>query len=156
MLPRSRVIPLFVSNALSGQKLPLYGDGLQVRNWLYVEDHCLGILHALKKGSAGEIYNISSKTELKNIEITRRILRILNKPVSLIERVKDRLGHDRRYAINSSKLRKLGWLEKYSFDRTFVNTVLWNRDHEEWWKAIKKKKHFIQYYRKAYAGRGSS
>ena len=148
------MIPLFISNALCGEKLPLYGDGRQVRNWIYVEDHALAILHALKKGKPGEIYNISSKTELRNIELTKRLLGILGKPESLIRRVTDRLGHDRRYAIDSSKLRALGWKERFSFERAFTDTVLWYERHEDWWKAIKrKKKGFLDFYRKAYAGR---
>jgi len=146
-----KVIPLFVSNALGGKNLPLYGDGRQIRNWIYVEDHCRGILHALKKGKAGEIYNISSNTELENIVLTRLILKTLSKSETMIEPVKDRLGHDRRYAINSSKLRALGWKEKHSFDTAFRSTVLWYRDHEAWWQAIKQKQEgFQSYYAKAY------
>jgi dTDP-glucose 4,6-dehydratase len=149
-----KVIPLFVSNALSGEKLPLYGDGRQVRNWIHVEDHCLGILHALKKGEGGQIYNISSKTELENIDLTKRILNILGKRESMIQRVADRLGHDRRYAIDSSKLRKLGWKEKHPFEKAFTDTVLWYERNQSWWKAIKnKKKGFKDFYRKAYSVR---
>ena len=128
-----KVVPLFVSNALAGKNLPLYGDGRQIRNWIYVDDHCRGILHALKKGKAGEVYNISSDTELENIDLTSLILKTLGKSESLIERVKDRLGHDRRYAISSTKLRALGWKEKHSFNTAFRSTVLWYRDHEAWW-----------------------
>ncbi len=146
-----KVIPLFISNALGGKTLPLYGDGRQVRNWIYVDDHCRGILHALKKGKAGEIYNISSETELENIVLTRLILKVLGKPESLIEHVTDRLGHDRRYAISSAKLRALGWKEKHPFDEAFRSTVLWYRDHKIWWEAIKEKKdEFQSYYTKAY------
>lgn len=149
-----KVIPLFVSNALTGKKLPLYGDGRQVRNWIYVEDHCRGILHALKEGKTGEIYNISSVTEMENIELTRRLLKILDKPATLVQKVTDRLGHDRRYAIDSSKLRRLGWSEKASFKKAFPETILWYRTHEAWWKAIKEKQEdFKRFYRKAYAGR---
>lgn len=149
-----KVIPLFVSNALSGEKLPLYGDGLHVRNWLHVDDHCRGILAALKKGKKGEAYNISSDVYLTNIELTRRILKILGKPVSLIKKVKDRIGHDRRYAIRSFKLRSLGWEEKADFDRALSDTVLWYEKNREWWKAIKEKNsNFRDYYAKAYAGR---
>jgi dTDP-glucose 4,6-dehydratase len=149
-----KVIPLFVSNALMDQKLPLYGDGRQIRNWIYVEDHCRGILHALLKGKTGEIYNISSVTEMENVELTQRLLKILDKPSALIQKVTDRLGHDRRYAIDSSKLRALGWSEKALFENAFRETVLWYRVHEAWWQAIKEKKNdFKKYYRKAYAGR---
>jgi dTDP-glucose 4,6-dehydratase len=103
-----KVIPLFVSNALSDRKLPLYGDGLQVRNWLHAEDHASGIITAFEKGKKGEIYNIASDEYVKNIEMTRRVLKILGKPDSLIQKVKDRPGHDRRYAMDASKIKKLG------------------------------------------------
>jgi dTDP-glucose 4,6-dehydratase len=149
-----KVVPLFVSNALMGEKLPLYGDGKQVRNWIYVEDHARAILHALKKGRPGQIYNISSSVEMKNIDLTKRLLRLLGKSDSMVKRVKDRQGHDRRYAIDSSKLRALGWNEKHTFDRAFADTVLWYERHQGWWKAIKeKKKGFQDFYKKAYAGR---
>lgn len=147
-----KVIPLFVSNALSGQKLPLYGDGLQIRNWIYVEDHCRGILTAYKKGKKGEAYNISSRNYLTNLELTRRLLKALGKPESMIERVQDRLGHDRRYAIDSSKLQKLGWKEVFGFQSAFLSTIRWYQEHEAWWRAIKEKSAgFKKYYRKAYA-----
>lgn len=149
-----KVIPLFISNALSDEPLPLYGDGKQVRNWIYVEDHCRGILRAFDKGKKGGVYNISSRTYLTNIELTRRILKLLDKPVSLIRRVEDRLGHDRRYAIDSRKLKSLGWKEMFSFDEAFCATVQWYRENEAWWKSIKEKSHeFRNYYVKAYAGR---
>lgn len=146
-----KVIPLFVSNALSGEKLPLYGDGRQVRNWLYVEDHCRGILTVFKKGRSGEAYNIASSVYLRNEELTARILKILGKPKNLVQKVKDRVGHDRRYAIDSKKLRALGWQEAFSFEQAFEKTVLWYRDHPDWWKAIKEKSaDFKRYYQKAY------
>ncbi len=146
-----KVIPLFVSNALSGMKLPLYGDGLQVRNWIHVADHCSGILTAFQKGRKGEAYNVSSKNYLTNIDLTRRLLKILGKPESIIERVQDRLGHDRRYAIDPSKLRALGWKEAHSFDEALVSTVRWYCDHESWWRKIKEKSaEFKNFYRKAY------
>ena len=136
----------FVSEACATHRVP----------WIYVDDHCRGILHALKKGKPGEIYNISSKTEMTNIELTRRLLKALDRPESLIESVKDRLGHDRRYAIDSSKLRRLGWKEKTAFGPAFHDTVLWYRENESWWKAIKdKKEEFGQYYAKVYGQRGS-
>ena len=149
-----KVIPLFVSNALTGKKLPLYGDGKQRRNWIYVDDHAAGILMAFKKGKVGEIYNISSRTELENIDLTRRLLKVLGKSWSLVERVADRLGHDRRYAIDSSKLRALGWKEAYPFALAFESTVLWYREHENWWRAIQEKKgEFQSFYAKAYGKR---
>ena len=146
-----KVIPLFVSNALSGKKLPLYGDGRQIRNWIYVDDHCRGILHAMKKGKVGEIYNISSDTELENIKLTKLLLKTLGRSESLIERVKDRLGHDRRYAISSKKLRTLGWREKHPFGAALRDTVRWYCEHETWWQRIQgKEKGFRSYYAKAY------
>lgn len=149
-----KVIPLFVSNALSGERLPLYGDGRQVRNWIHVSDHACAILHAVKKGKPGNIYNISSVTEMENIVLTKKLLRILGRPQTLIQRVADRQGHDRRYAVDSSKLRALGWKERQAFERAFMDTVLWYETRQSWWRAIKeKKKEFKDYYRKAYAGR---
>ncbi len=149
-----KVIPLFVSNAIAGEALPLYGDGRQVRNWIYVEDHARAILHTLKNGKSGEIYNISSATEMENIVLTKKLLNLLGKSTKLIKRVKDRQGHDRRYAIDSSKLRVLGWKEKAVFDRAFADTVLWYEYHQSWWRAIKAKQNeFQSFYRKAYAGR---
>jgi len=146
-----KVIPLFVSHALSDEPLPLYGNGLQVRNWMFVEDHCRGILRVFQKGKSGEAYNISTSTYLTNIDLTRRLLRLLGKPESLIKKVKDRLGHDRRYAIHPGKLKKLGWRETFSFDQSLRETVLWYRENQDWWKAIKEKgEDFKRYYEKAY------
>lgn len=148
-----KVIPLFVSNALGDQPLPLYGDGRQVRNWIHVEDHCRGIITAYRKGRAGEVYNISSPDSLRNIDLTRKILRILGKPESLIRRVADRIGHDRRYAIRSDKLGALGWKIARPFEESLRETVLWYRDNQPWWRAIRAKSgEFQTYYRRAYAG----
>lgn len=147
-----KVIPLFVSNALSNQKLPLYGDGLQVRNWIFVEDHCRAIIQAFRKGKSGEAYNISSAISMTNIQLTRLVLKILGKPESLIQKVKDRLGHDRRYAIDSKKLRSLGWKEIFSFEKAIRETVTWYQENQAWWKAIKEKSEdFKSYMQKAYA-----
>lgn len=149
-----KVIPLFVSNALSDQRLPLYGDGLQVRNWIFVEDHCRAIIHAFRKGKSGEAYNISSAISMTNIQLTRLVLKILGKPESLIQKVKDRLGHDRRYAIDSKKLRSLGWKEIFSFEKALRETVIWYQENQAWWKTIKEKSEdFKNYYAKAYEGR---
>ena len=146
-----KVIPLFVSNALLDQPLPLYGDGLQIRNWMHVEDHCRGILRAFKKGKPGEVYNISTPFYLKNIDLTRRILKILDKPASLIKKIKDRIGHDRRYAINPVKIKKLGWKPQRSFESSLEETVLWYQENKAWWQTIKEKKEdFKVYYAKAY------
>ena len=150
-----KVIPLFVSNAISGQSLPLYGDGLQVRNWMHVEDHCRGILHVFKKGRSGEAYNISTPFYLTNIDLTRRILKILGKPSSLIKKVKDRTGHDRRYAITPKKIVALGWKPVCDFKESLRETVLWYKENSAWWEAIKdKKEDFKAYYAKAYQDRG--
>lgn len=152
-----KVIPLFVSNALADRDLPLYGDGLQIRNWIHVEDHARGILTAFKKGKSGEAYNVSSSCYKTNIDLTRRILKILGKPESLIKKVKDRAGHDRRYAIKPDKLKKLGWKERRQFDEALPETVEWYRSHEDWWRDIKEKDaEFKKYYAKAYAGRTGS
>ena len=149
-----KVIPLFVSNALAGQKLPLYGDGQQVRNWLHVEDHCRAIIHVFNQGKAGEVYNISTPFYRSNIELTKRLLKILGQPESLIEKVKDRVGHDRRYAIDSKKIRGLGWKERFPFEQSLTETVLWYRDNQVWWKGIKEKgNEFKEYYSKVYAQR---
>jgi dTDP-glucose 4,6-dehydratase len=146
-----KVIPLFISNALSNQKLPLYGDGLQERNWIFVEDHARAILTVFEKGKSGQAYNISTPHSLTNLDLTRRLLKIVEKPESLIKKVKDRLGHDRRYAMDSKKLRALGWREVFKFDEALRQTVGWYRENETWWKAIKtKSEDFKNYYKRAY------
>lgn len=133
-----KLIPLFVTNALLDEPLPVYGDGLNIRDWLYVEDHCRAIDIVLKKGKEGEIYNIGGNTEKKNIEITDKILSILNKPQTLKKFVKDRLGHDRRYAIDSTKIKmELGWEPKYQFEDALRKTIQWYIDNKEWWERIK-------------------
>ncbi len=133
-----KLIPLFVTNALLDEPLPVYGDGLNIRDWLYVEDHCRAIDIVLKKGKEGEIYNIGGNTEKKNIEITDKILSILNKPLTLKKFVKDRLGHDRRYAIDSTKIKmELGWEPKYQFEDALRKTIQWYIDNKEWWGRIK-------------------
>ncbi len=133
-----KLIPLFVTNALLDEPLPVYGDGLNIRDWLYVEDHCRAIDIVLKKGKEGEIYNIGGNTEKKNIEITDKILGILNKPLTLKKFVKDRLGHDRRYAIDSTKIKmELGWEPKYQFEDALRKTIQWYIDNKKWWERIK-------------------
>lgn len=133
-----KLIPLFVTNALLDEPLPVYGDGLNIRDWLYVEDHCRAIDIVLKKGKEGEVYNIGGNTEKKNIEITDKILSILNKPQTLKKFVKDRPGHDRRYAIDSTKIKmELGWEPKYQFEDALRKTIQWYIDNKEWWERIK-------------------
>jgi dTDP-glucose 4,6-dehydratase len=147
-----KVIPLFVTNALEGKPLPLYGDGKNVRDWLYVLDNCAAIDLVLRKGRDGEIYNIGGGTEVENVALTRRILGLLGKPESLITPVADRPGHDRRYALDSAKVGALGWAPGSSFESALTATVEWYRTHEAWWKPIKSGA-FRQYYQTQYAAR---
>jgi dTDP-glucose 4,6-dehydratase len=132
-----KVIPLFVTNALEDKALPLYGDGLQVRDWLHVEDHCRALDFLLHAGVPGETYNIGGGHELPNLELTRKVLRILGKPESLIAHVTDRPGHDRRYSLDTTKLRSLGWAPKVPFDEGLSGTVDWYRENPGWWQRIK-------------------
>ena len=148
-----KLIPLFVTNALAGEKLPLYGDGLNVRDWIYVDDHSSAILAVLDKGRAGEVYNIGGGNERTNKEITFSILKILGKPESLVEYVKDRPGHDRRYAVDSSKIRReLGWAPARSFDDALEATVKWYVENRTWWQRVKSGA-YREYYRKQYGSR---
>jgi dTDP-glucose 4,6-dehydratase len=148
-----KFIPLIIINALSGKKLPVYGDGLNVRDWLHVEDHCSAIETILKKGETGEVYNIGGKNEWKNIDIVKEILKQLDKPASLIDHVTDRLGHDRRYAINASKIvRELGWEPKHRFENGLKATIKWYIENEDWWKKIISGE-YKNYYKRMYKGR---
>ena len=131
-----KVIPLFITNALEGKKVPLYGDGKNVRDWLYVMDNCAAIDLVLQKGNAGEIYNIGGESERQNIEITKRILKELDLPESLIEPVKDRPGHDRRYSIDCSKVKKLGWKPEANFEAALKETIRWYKENKAWWKKL--------------------
>jgi dTDP-glucose 4,6-dehydratase len=133
-----KVIPLFVTNLADGHKVPLYGDGLNVRDWLHVDDHCRGILMVLESGLAGEIYNIGGGTELTNAELTRRLLQLCHADETMIEPVADRLGHDRRYSVDCSKIRgELGYEPQVSFDEGLAATVAWYHQNEEWWRPLK-------------------
>lgn len=128
-----KLIPLMIHNALGDKGLPVYGDGLQIRDWLYVEDHCSGILAVLERGSIGEVYNIGGNNEKANIEIVQRILKTVGKPESLIEHVQDRPGHDRRYAIDNSKIAAdLGWAPAYQFEQGIEKTIAWYLEHQDW------------------------
>jgi dTDP-glucose 4,6-dehydratase len=148
-----KVIPLFVTNALDNLPLPLYGDGLNVRDWLYVGDHCAGIDLALREGTPGEAYNLGADQERTNLELTRRILELLGKGEELIEFVKDRPGHDRRYSVNSTKVRALvGWKPQVSFEDGLARTVAWYRANESWWRKIKDGS-YREYYRQMYGNR---
>jgi dTDP-glucose 4,6-dehydratase len=136
-----KLIPLFITNALSDQPVPVYGDGLNVRDWLYVEDHCRAIDTVFHSGRAGEVYNIGGNNERKNIEITKIILSQLKKPESLIQYVEDRLGHDRRYAIDSNKIQTtLGWSPQYTFETGIRDTIAWYKANQPWLTAVTKEK----------------
>ncbi len=147
-----KVIPLFVTNALEDKPLPLYGDGRNVRDWLYVLDNCAAIDLVLRSGQEGEIYNIGGGHEVENVALTREILALLGKPESFITPVADRPGHDRRYALDSSKAHALGWKPTHTFQSALAATVEWYRTHEAWWKPIKTGA-FRAYYRAQYAAR---
>ncbi|HEX2612881.1 MAG TPA: dTDP-glucose 4,6-dehydratase [Fibrobacteria bacterium] len=135
-----KLIPLLITNLVDGLQIPIYGDGLNVRDWLHVEDHCRGILLALEKGRAGETYNIGGRNERKNIEIARGILKLMGKDESSIRYVEDRLGHDKRYAIDADKIRaELGWEPRHTFDTGLPATVEWYKANEKWWRPLKKK-----------------
>ena len=132
-----KLIPLFVTNALDGQPLPVYGDGLQIRDWIYVTDHCEGIWTALERGVAGEVYNVGGGNEVPNLEITQRILALTGADARLIRYVTDRPGHDRRYSVATQKLRALGWAPAMEFETALAETVAWYRDQRDWWEPIK-------------------
>ncbi len=147
-----KVIPLFITNALDDEPLPLYGDGRNVRDWLYVLDNCAAIDLVLRKGREGEIYNVGGGNEVENIALTRHILRLLGKPESLITPVKDRAGHDRRYSLDSSKVRALGWAPAHRFDDALADTVSWYRARTSWWRPLKSGE-FRAYYERQYGDR---
>ncbi len=148
-----KLIPLMISNALENEPLPVYGDGLNVRDWLHVYDHCTAIDLVLHEGKVGEVYNIGGNNEKKNIEIIKLILGNLDKPESLIKYVKDRPGHDRRYAIDSSKIQdELGWKPRYTFETGIAETIQWYLDNKEWWEKVKSGE-YLDYYQKMYSDR---
>jgi len=132
-----KVIPLFITNALENKKLPLYGDGLNVRDWLYVLDNCRAIDLILHKGEIGQIYNVAAGNEKTNLELTKLILKMMDKPEDLIEYVKDRPGHDRRYSLDTSKIKNLGWQPQYQFEETLKQTIRWYQDNKQWWQKLK-------------------
>ena len=132
-----KVIPLFVTNLLEGAKVPLYGDGLNVRDWCYVGDNCAGVDLVLRQGEPGEIYNIGAGNEITNRELTDRILALLGQDESMIEYVEDRLGHDRRYSIDTSRVRALGWEPERDLGDALESTVAWYRDNRWWWEPLR-------------------
>ena len=147
-----KLIPLFVTNALDGDALPLYGDGRQVRDWLFVEDHCAGIEFVLREGTSGEIYNVGGGNEQENMVVAERILALTGADRSLLRRVADREGHDRRYSLDTTKLRNLGWSPQTSFEDGLQATVEWYRERRDWWQPIKSGE-YREYYARQYAER---
>jgi dTDP-glucose 4,6-dehydratase len=147
-----KFLPLFITNAFDGHQLPVYGDGRQSREWLHVEDHCAAIEVALRKGGAGEVYNVGGQ-ERENMDVVRRILDLTGGSPDLVRHVEDRPGHDRRYSVDSTKLRGLGWAPRHSFDAGGLEeTVEWYRENREWWEPIKSGD-YKRYYEQQYAAR---
>ena len=134
-----KVVPLFVTNLIDGGKVPLYGDGMNVRDWLHVDDHCRGIAIVMAKGKAGESYNIGGGLELNNRELTERVLAAMGADWSSVQPVDDRKGHDRRYSVDDSKVRALGYAPQHSFDEGLTETVAWYQANEAWWRPLKAK-----------------
>ncbi|WP_139691870.1 dTDP-glucose 4,6-dehydratase [Sporolactobacillus terrae] len=148
-----KLIPLMVTNALEDKELPVYGDGKNIRDWLYVEDHCAAIDLVLHKGNPGEVYNVGGHNEKRNIDIVELIVDTLGKSRDLIKHVSDRLGHDRRYAIDPTKIEtELGWKPHYNFDSGIKETIQWYLDHEDWWCKIKSGE-YMNYYKKQYGAK---
>ncbi len=147
-----KVVPLFITNALDDLPLPLYGDGLQMRDYQYVIDHCQGIDAVLHQGRIGEIYNVASGVEIRNIDMVKEILRLLDKPESLIQHVEDRPGHDRRYSLDTAKLRGVGWRSRHTFREALEKTVKWYIENEWWWRKIKSGE-YREWYERQYGRR---
>jgi len=146
-----KLIPLFVTNLLDGEQVPVYGDGLQVRDWLYVDDHARGIAHVLEHGAPGEVYNLGGGNSRTNIAITRELIRLTGRAYDdSVRHVTDRPGHDRRYALDCSKANALGWTPRVDFAAGLAETVAWYRENEAWWRPIKSGE-FRDYYRRQYA-----
>ena len=144
-----KLIPLCILNALAGDPLPVYGDGMQVRNWIYVEDFCAAIDLVLERGEAGQAYNVGGPDELPNIETVKMILELTGRDESLIEHVTDRPGHDRRYSLSSDKVRALGWEPRAAFGDGLRQTVDWYRDNEWWWGPVRSGE-YRDYYERQY------
>ena len=145
-----KLIPLLITNALENKKIPLYAKGLNKRDWLFVLDSCRAISLVLEKGKIGEIYNVCAGNETSNVELIKKVLNYMVKPLSLINPVKDRPGHDFRYAISCAKIKKLGFKPGYKFDLALAKTVDWYVENTTWWQKIKRKTDFISYYKKQY------
>ena len=150
-----KLIPLFITNALEDRDLPVYGDGKNVRDWLYVSDHCSAVHFIIENGKLGEVYNVGGGNELQNIHITHQILEQLGKSADLIKFVKDRKGHDLRYSLDCSKLNQLGWMPEHSFDEALAETIQWYQSNEAWWAPIKSgefREYYKSHYNMAYEG----
>jgi dTDP-glucose 4,6-dehydratase len=148
-----KLIPLMIANTLEEKALPVYGDGMQVRDWLHVKDHCSAIDTVLHKGKSGEVYNVGGNNEKANIEIVKLIIKTLGKSEDLITYVKDRLGHDRRYAIDNTKITtELGWEPSYTFEQGMKETIEWYLDNRDWWEKIRSGE-YMEYYEKMYGDR---
>lgn len=147
-----KALPLFITNAIDDIPLPLYGDGMQMRDYQYVTDHCEAIDIVLHKGASGEAYNVGTGVETHNIDMARKLLDLLGKPHSLIQFVPDRAGHDRRYALDTTKLQALGWRSRHTFDQALEQTVRWYLERQDWWRPIKTGE-YLDYYRKQYVER---
>jgi dTDP-glucose 4,6-dehydratase len=149
-----KIIPLFITNLIDDIAVPLYGDGQNERDWLHVDDHCRGIDLLIERGASGEVYNIGGGNQVKNVDLTHRILELVGKPPSLIKPVADRPGHDRRYSLDTGKLESLGWKPLERFDDGLAKTVQWYRDNERWWRPIKNEDPaFRKYYQEQYGSR---
>ena len=148
-----KLIPLMITNAIEGKRLPVYGDGRQVRDWIHVEDHCAGVLAVLERGRAGEVYNFGARAERANLDIVSRIVVLTKVAPALVEHVKDRPAHDRRYAMDASKAeRELGWRPARSFEQGLADTVGWYVEHEDWWRPVKDGS-YREFYRRWYEER---
>lgn len=147
-----KVVPLFITNALENEPLPLYGDGKQIRDWLYVTDHCEAVDLVLHQGKIGEVYNVGGENERRNVEVVKIILDTLDKSPDLVRRVTDRSGHDRRYSLSIEKMRALGWRPRHSFEQALTETIRWYADNAWWWQKIKSGE-YRAYYEKQYGER---
>jgi dTDP-glucose 4,6-dehydratase len=148
-----KILPLFTTNALDGEALPLYGDGRQIRDWLHVEDHCAAIELVLREGAAGEVYNVGASEEHENVELTRVIVERLGVDPALVRNVDDRAGHDRRYSLETAKIRSLGWEPRRDWLEGVHATIDWYSERRDWWEPIKRSGGFREYYEKQYAAR---
>ena len=149
-----KAIPLFITNAFDNIPVPLYGKGLNIRDWLHVMDHCRGIDLVIERGQTGEVYNIGGGNEVRNVDLTHMLLRFAERPESLIKNVQDRKGHDQRYSLDTAKLRALGWKPEVPFDEGLKDTVRWYRENEWWWRPIKEEDPaFRAYYQAQYGSR---